>query len=184
MWIEITSCPKGVILCQSEKKKKTTKPKQTKSPNLPLLKKIISSMSVHLITSLIQGTQSCSPHQSACCKCTIFSQHILPSFLSSFPSTLMLEVVGGIACATLYLDRRKCLNLFALQGQVLHLLLYPCARPAFLLLCAGCFGLSFCSAVLQNGKMPEIWERQSRVCVCVLFSASPQKVCVPFLPNL
>lgn len=134
-------------------------------------------MSVHLITSLIQGTQSCSPYQSACCKCTIFSQHILPSFLSSFPSTLMLEVVGGIARATFYLDRRKCLNLFALQGQVLHLLLYPCARPAFLLLCAGCFGLSFCSAALRMGRCQK-YGRGSRVCVCVCCFLLPPRRCV------
>lgn len=76
--------------------------------------------------------------------------------------------------------KRKCLNLFVLQGQVLHLLLCPCARPAFLLLCAGCFGLSCCSVALQNGQMTEIWGRRGNY-VCVLFSAPLQKV--PFLPD-
>lgn len=74
--------------------------------------------------------------------------------------------------------KRKCLNLFVLQGQVLHLLLCPCAGPAFLLLCAGCFGLSCCSVALQNGQMTEIWGRRGNCVWCFLL---PCRRCPSFL---
>lgn len=84
-------------------------------------------------------------------------------------------MVGGIVCEMLFIFLGEAVWTCSYFRGRYYTSFYPCEGPAFLLLFAGCFGLSLCLVVshaTQNRKMSEIEERQVCVCWCFLLPCS------------
>lgn len=101
-----------------------------------------------------------------------------PSFLSSFPSTLMLEVVGGTVCETLYLCKEKVSEPVCTSGAGL--------APPSLSLCKTSFSSFVCRMLWAFLLLCSIAEwaddrnmgKERQLCVCVVF-CSPAEGALP-----